>query len=375
MKIKNIFFAAILVIIGFSCSAGDDTIMNDVERGVEEATEANTVLNFGVALNEMATKSTETEVKPGPEQGEKPAGTTNSGEKMISDVSVFLLEGENIIGILRSEKLNDVVSNEDGSIITLKDLLFVTKYKKGRTLDAHVVINGNDFLGNINIGDSKASLDQKISGCLSAEKLIKYGFTRIVFGNNVTEHFPSPSIAKDYPTTILVRVSHVAARLDLSEFSVTLDGFPTGKEPIVKFEEAIYRKINNKGTIFGTPSNDNANAEVSLEISNLTPEQSSDKGQVTFYLENIATTYSYANTATELYVKFSVDGRVFEKTYPINPAAGAGIKKENVDHNGIKAGHLYDIKVRWTITPKWGDSTIEFYTKDWVYNNLGEIVL
>lgn len=348
--------------------------MNDVERGVEEATEANTVLNFGVAFNEMATKSTETIVKPGAEQGEKPTGNTNSGEKMISDVSVFLLEGEDIIGILRSEKLNDVASNEDGSIITLKDLIFVTKYKKGRTLDAHVVINGNDFLGDINIGDKKASLDQEISGCLSAEKLIKYGFTRIVFGNNVTEHFSSPSIAKNNPTTILVRVSHVAARLDLNEFSVKCVGF--AKDPTVEFLEAKYVNINNEGTIFGTSSNKTATNEVPLIIPESTSNKNTDENWIAFEWKKVATTYSYANTVTALYVKFSVDGRVFEKTYPINPAAGGDdIKKENVDHDGIKAGHLYDIKVRWTITPKWGDSTIEFYTKDWVYNNLGEIVL
>lgn len=70
----------------------------------------------------------------------------------------------------------------------------------------------------------------------------------------------------------------------------------------------------------------------------------------------MGTAYGYANQYkqdsemnTALYVKFTVDGRTFEKTYPINPA---GITKE-VDHNGIKGGYLYDIKVRWTITPDW----------------------
>lgn len=42
----------------------DDTIMNDVEKGIEEATEAYTVLDFGVAFNEMATKASTT-VVPG----------------------------------------------------------------------------------------------------------------------------------------------------------------------------------------------------------------------------------------------------------------------------------------------------------------------
>lgn len=186
MKIKNIFFAAILVLAGFSCSMEDDAIMNDVEKGIEEATEAYTVLDFGVAFNEMATKSTT--VAP---DGFEPA---TGDEKKISEVSVFLLEGGKVMGILRPENVNQVSSNPDGSI-TLKDLKFVTKYKEGRTLVAHVVINGNQFLKDINIGDAEAQLNKSISGCLSADRLIKYGFRSIVFGTDVTEHNPSPAVA------------------------------------------------------------------------------------------------------------------------------------------------------------------------------------
>lgn len=370
MKIKNIFFAAILVIIGFSCSAGDDTIMNDVERGVEEATEANTVLDFGIAFNEMATKATV--VQPGGNINSEPTGDENGGEKKISDVSVFLLEGEKVIGILRSAQNNEIQPGKGGYYI-IKDLKFVTKYKKGRILDAHVVVNGSQFMKDVNIGDSESDLNQKISGCLSADQLIKYGSNKIVFGEDVKKHYSSPSEAAAYPTTIYVNLSHSAARLDFNEFSVKCVGF--AKDPTVEFLEAKYVNINNEGTIFGTSSDKTATNEVSLRIPASTSNKNTDENWITFEWKKMATTYSYANTVTALYVKFSVDGRVFEKTYPINPAAGAGIKKENVDHDGIKAGHLYDIKVRWTITPKWGDSTIEFYTKDWVHNNLGEIVL
>lgn len=136
MKIKNIFFAAILVLAGFSCSMEDDAIMNDVEKGIEEATEAYTVLDFGVAFNEMATKASTT-VVPGED---RPAtGDENNDEKKISEVSVFLLEDGKVIGILIPQNRNQVSSNSDGSI-TLKDLKFVTKYKTNRTLEAHVVI-------------------------------------------------------------------------------------------------------------------------------------------------------------------------------------------------------------------------------------------
>ena len=167
MKIKDIFFAAILVFAGFSCSMEDDTIMNDVEKGIEEATEAYTVLDFGVAFNEMATKASTT-VVPGED---RPA--TGNDEKKISEVSVFLLEDGKVIGILKSQNMNQVSSNSDGSI-TLKDLKFVTKYKTNRTLDAHVVINGNQFLKNINIGDAQSALNQQISGCLSADQIWFY---------------------------------------------------------------------------------------------------------------------------------------------------------------------------------------------------------
>ena len=329
MKIKNIFFAAILVLAGFSCSMEDDAIMNDVEKGIEEATEAYTVLDFGVAFNEMATKASTT-VVPGED---RPA----TGDE----------------------------NNDDGSI-TLKDLKFVTKYKTNRTLEAHVVINGNQFLKNINIGDAQSALNQQISGCLSADQLIKYGSTRIVFGKDITNSYSSPSVAENNPTTILVKVSHVAARLDFSQFDVTLNGFEGN--PTVVFDEAKFVNLQQNGKIVEGDASVNVKDGAFLNRSNRIGTRWTDMG----------TAYGYANQYkqdsemnTALYVKFTVDGRTFEKTYPINPA---GITKE-VDHNGIKGGYLYDIKVRWTITPDWGDSTIEFYTRDWVHNSIPEIVL
>ena len=218
MKIKNIFFAAILVLAGFSCSMEDDAIMNDVEKGIEEATEAYTVLDFGVAFNEMATKASTT-VVPGED---RPAtGDENNDEKKISEVSVFLLEDGKVIGILIPQNRNQVSSNSDGSI-TLKDLKFVTKYKTNRTLEAHVVINGNQFLKNINIGDAQSAL-------------------------NITNSYPSPSVAENNPTTILVKVSHVAARLDFSQFDVTLKDFEGN--PTVVFDEAKFVNLQQNGKI------------------------------------------------------------------------------------------------------------------------------
>ena len=41
----------------------------------------------------------------------------------------------------------------------------------------------------------------------------------------ITNSYSSPSVAENNPTTILVKVSHVAARLDFSQFDVTLKGF------------------------------------------------------------------------------------------------------------------------------------------------------
>lgn len=354
MKIKNIFFAVMLVLAGFSCSMEDDTIMNDVEKGIEEVTDAYTVLDFNVAFNEMATKSTT--VKP---DTDIPAtGDENNGEKNVSDVSVFLLEGGNIIGILQSDQPNQVSSDNKG-IITLKDLKFVTKYKAGRTLEAHVVINGNEFLTGINIGDSKNVLDKTISGHLSDVALIKYGHRSIVLGTDVTDRDPSPAVAEANPTTILVQVSQVAARLDFSQFAVTLDGFANA--PAVTLLEAKFMNIQENSTIFGAASDNGATGEVSAKI----PTGANNTWS------NIATTYSYANNVTALYVKFQVGDRTFEKTYLINPA---NIEK-TINHNGIRGGYLYDIKVHWTITPKWGDSTIEFYTRDWVYNAIPEIEL
>lgn len=346
MKTKNIILAAILVLAGFSCSMENDTIMNDVEKSIEETTEAYAALDFGVSLNEMATKSTE--VYPGT-PGTLPC---DDAEKTISNATVFIVENNNIIAALKSE---------EGLTATnvLGDLKFVTKYYVGRTLEVHVVVNGNSFLTDDNL-NTKADLNKAVSGCLSASELIKYGSRTIVFGTDVVNPDPSPAEVKKYPETINVEVSHIAARLDFSSFNVKLEGFDA-PVPAVKFIAAKFVNIQEKGTIFGDASNVDATGEVAAKIENETWAS--------------MTAYSYANTATALYVKFMVGDRTFEKTYPINPEAGNGVSKTGVDHNGVKGGYLYKINVNWIITPKWGDSTIEFYTLDWVHNTIPEITL
>lgn len=351
MKTKNIILAAILVLAGFSCSMENDTIMNDVEKSIEETTEAYAALDFGVSLNEMATKSTE--VYPGT-PGTLPC---DDAEKTISNATVFIVEGNNIIAALKSGDGFTATANDKGHLV-LGDLKFVTKYNVGRTLEVHVVVNGNSFLtGALNTIDD---LNKAVSGCLSASELIKYGSRKIVFGTDVVEHDPSPAVVKANPETINVEVSHIAARLDFSSFNVELEGFEA-PVPAVKFIAAKFVNIQEKGTIFGDASNVDAAGEVAAKIENETWAS--------------MTAYSYANTATALYVKFMVGDRTFEKTYPINPEAGNGVSKTGVDHVGVKGGYLYKINVNWTITPKWGDSTIEFYTLDWVHNTIPEITL
>lgn len=367
MKIKNIFFAAILVLAGFSCSMEDDVIMNDVEKGIEEATEAYAVLDFGVTFKEMSTK---TSVGSGDDL------EANEAERHMSDVSIFLYEEGKLIEILKAER-QDVTLVAEGSSETtdnnpLENLKYVTKYKAGRTLAAHVVVNAGQFLDGITFGTSEIELNKTVSGCLSATNLIKSGTKDIVFGDgkDVTTHYVSPSEAEQNPNTILVTVSQIAARLDFSEFSVTLEDFENNS--VVTLEEAKFVNLQQDGKIVEGYADSKVADGVSLDRSNSRNQEGST------VWTGVGTAYGYANqyrqasdTNTALYVKFTVDGRTFEKTYPINPD---NINKE-VDHNGIKGGYLYDIKVRWTITPRWGDSVIEFYTKDWVHNTIPEVVL
>ena len=159
MKIKNIFFAAILVLAGFSCSMEDDAIMNDVEKGIEEATEAYTVLDFGVAFKEMATKATV--VEPGSDL------EASETERHMSDVSIFLYEEGKLIEILKADNLEATLAAEGASETTtnpLADLKFVTKYKAGRTLAAHVVVNAGQSLDDITFGSSVTELNKTVSG-------------------------------------------------------------------------------------------------------------------------------------------------------------------------------------------------------------------
>ena len=287
-----------------------------------------------------------------------------------------IYEEGKLIKILKADKQDATLAAEGASETTtnpLADLKFVTKYKAGRKLAAHVVVNPKNFLDDITFGTSVDQLNETVSGCLSATDLIKYGTKDIVFGTDVTKHYVSPSDAEQNPNTILVTVSQIAARLDFSQFSVTLNGFE--KTPVVTFEEAKFVNLQQVGKIVEGYAGSKVADGISLNCSN-----SRNQEGATVWT-GMGTAYGYANqygegsrTNTGLYVKFTVDGRTFEKTYPINPAGGDNVTN-NVAHTGIKGGYLYDIKVHWTITPKWGDSIIEFYTKDWVHNTIPEVVL
>ena len=271
-------------------------------------------MDFGVVFKDMATKATV--VGPGDDL------EASEAERHMSDVSIFLYEGGKLIEVLKADKQDATLAAEGASETTtnpLADLKFVTKYKAGRTLAAHVVVNTGQFLDGITFGSSVTELNKTVSGCLSATDLIKYGTKEIVFGTDVTKHYVSPSDAEQDPNTILVTVSQIAARLDFSQFSVTLNGFET--TPVVTFEEAKFVNLQQDGKIVDGYAGSTVANGVSLDRST----SGNQEGAIVW--TGMGTAYGYANryeadsrTNTALYVKFTVDGRTFDKTYPINPA-------------------------------------------------------
>lgn len=380
MKIKNIGIAILFALIGFSCSMGDDLPPCDGEKegtGVEEYA----ALNFGISLNDPLTKGS-TDITGG--GTEDATGDGNTGEKKVNDFTIFLLEDSKVIGVVRDAD-NQVNTDETMGVITLKGSEFLTKWWKGRVLKACVAINARTELADVGLGKSEADLNVALTGALEAEKLVKYGTIDLNFGeaapNNVTKRNSSPATAKNNPNTVVVTVSQVAARLDFSQFDVTLVDFPADELPVVTFEKAEFVHLQNNGLL--TAKDSYANGEATIDVPVTIPEKTADATPADTW-SNIMTAYSYAHaygatseTNTALYVKFKVGGRTFEKTYPINPPATAEgadrVVTNSVGHTGIKGGYLYDIKVHWTIYKKWADSTIEFYTRDWVHNDMDDV--
>lgn len=352
MKLRNIILAISLVFAAFSCSMEDDTVMNDVENGIEEATEMYTAINFGLTASEIATKTT----TPKGQQ------VVDEEETKISSYDIFLLEEGKIIGIIRN---NGQVSGKNEEGIILKDSEFVTKYKIGRKLMAYVVLNATEYdqsdisvdpFEDIKIGDSENSIEKtEITGHLTANSLVKVGKKEFIIDGEYPKSVSPKGIKSS--KQIEVEVHHVSARLEFSKFTCILNDF--SNDVNVRLVTAEFRNIQTKGYIGGS------------EYPSLYKDSKKvvDKAVTQSEIDPDLTAYSYRNDTfndhVELYVEFEVtDGgktKNFSKTYTINP------------DGFVKGNYLYNIEVKWTITPDWSDSSIEFYTKDWVYEMLDPV--
>lgn len=381
MKLLNISLAIVWLLGVFSCSMEDDTIMNDMENSIEETTgEMYTAINFGLEFTEMATKSTSVEGG-----GFEPAegDSENRKEKTISSFDIFLLENNKIIGIIRN---NAQIAGEDINDIKLKSSEFITKYKIGRILNAYIVVNATvygdadnniityDPFSSVKIGDDKDQINQQISDHLTAESLIKVGDEIITIDDTFPKESSPKVFTKDcQPKNIKVTVSHVAARLDFSKFSCTLNGFSEGAT--VKLVSAEFRNIQNKGYINGEEYSTFSPVDAVALENEMTVAGSINPKLRAYSYRSQSLTKDGHEQHVELFVKFEVKDnsvtKTFEKAYTINPPASG----KNVDHNYVMGGYLYNIEVNWTITPTWADSSIEFYTRDWESNDLGNVIL
>lgn len=382
MKLLNISLAIVWLLSVFSCSMEDDTIMNDMENIIEETTgEMYTAINFGLEFTEMATKSTSV-VDGGLEPAE--GDSKNRKEKTISSFDIFLLENNKIIGIIRN---NAQIAGEDINDIELKSSEFITKYKVGRTLNAYIVVNAtgydasgytiiHDPFSSVKIGDNKEQINQQISDHLTAESLIKVG-DKIITIDDSFPHDSSPNTFTGVSSpkkNIKVTVSHVAARLDFSKFSCTLNGFSKGAT--VKLVSAEFRNIQNKGYINGEEYSTFSPVDAVALKNEMTVATGSINPELRAYsYRSQSLTKDGHEQHVELFVKFEVKDnsvtKTFEKAYTINPP----VSGKNVDHNYVMGGYLYNIEVNWTITPSWADSSIEFYTRDWEHESLEDVVL
>lgn len=386
MKLRNIFLLISCCFAAFSCSMEDDTIMNDVENNMdsmkEATTEAYTSINLNFSSEEMETKSKSTITVGGEEapNGGDPNSTYN--EKYIHSFDVFVVDEAGKIIHIISE--SGQTSGENTGDITLKNTRFITKYKKGRKLTAYAVINAQKYIStkgkpsevkkeifdDVKIGGTVNDfLNKEISEHLVANALVKVGSKEIVMDENFY-HQVSP---KDFPLendfVLNIPVHHIAARLDFSKFSCTLNGFSEGAT--VKLVSAEFRNMQNKGYINGE------------EYSTFSPVDAvALKNEMTVAAGSInpeLRAYTYRSQGfekhVELFVKFEVEDnsvtKTFEKAYTINPP----VSGKNVDHNYVMGGYLYNIEVNWTITPSWADSSIEFYTRDWEHESLEDVVL
>ena len=144
MKVKNIIYIISLVFAAMSCSMDSDTMMNDTTKEIENSLNNGEVaVSFSLADGSVATKSVVS------------AADDNTTDQDINNVTVFLLEGENVIDV------------KQPSVGDYQNCFYV---KKGERSNLRLIV-----VANSSIGTSFTTADGIRTAAIHLDDCTKFG--------------------------------------------------------------------------------------------------------------------------------------------------------------------------------------------------------
>lgn len=356
MKIQNLLSVILLSILTISCST-DESVMNDIDKEIQNNADAYAYFSFDLNASGVATKAATATDESTTDPNEKENRVNNCY------LAVFNADNDNLL------TSHFYKGGEEGDILPGKDNLTL--------LNTHITfkVSGNKpNLRFVAITNLNYNLDPDYSDIISLPTLqncktysalmaamIKENPTVLVkVGEqtlNASDYGTSTSLNTNKPNNVIIPVSQRAAAIELESF--------------------VVRKRN--GDVLTGLNVEN----VKVQLENLNMITTVKEGFVSSFNEvgtieswkagetEASRLYTYANSnqenKTTLKISYTLDGLQKTASYTIKTPANGGYTEE------VKANTLYKLNV--TITNEVVDVTVNCYTNDWQEGGDYEVVV
>lgn len=362
MKLKEILSTACFICLAFSCSMENDTIMNDMDKEIDAAT--NTYASVQFSLSSGAGLSTKaTSDVSGPEN-DTDYSEMEENEMAVNDCFVFVAYNNLIIGRRHYSK-EEITPVKKGTIPTYelnKDILF--KVPSGNPeLQVYAVgmlKDSNDAFTDI--FNSVTKLDELKSSTISnLSDFIKVGEGTVKhYDNDNTNGYQTSDKTKNFGTDGTVQsgkatitLTHRAAAIEVAAVNAN----NSKGQPVT----VTVTKIQVENQILNASLNGGMAGTIKTGTTSYPADtQLQESGPVGYRF------YTYENGSTEkkttMTITYQMNGQEHNYSFPIKTFSDGETSET------ILANHLYRITLN--ITSNVADVQIACYTMNWIEHEL-----
>lgn len=342
MKLKNILSVICFLLVATACSMEDDIISDAGKEIQNQNSDREAILSFNLETNALLTKSTE--------------DASGDKELKLNNCVLALMDGNDVISVRTSSNI--------ASTGKVNDVTFLTKVRSGLSVIAIVnVANPNAYLNAVTRNDlnKEIAIDPNGTDCLAkqGEKSIEFPAG---FGSSST------ASTEENTLTVVIVVSQLAAKIQLSEFNIAY-ATDVQKKKSVTLTSVSFENINKRSYVF---------TEYALTKDSKAFEMNKPLSEGKNEIGN--SIYSYANTNESSPVKMTLTFRIDEvgsmqvetvtKTYIINRSNDNTTFEGEGSGTYVNPGYLYRVNVNMMVNTHSVDTDVICYTQDWEHNEV-----